>query len=451
MRLLTRDKRFYSQFFSLMLYIALQNLVTYSVSLVDNIMIGRYSQTALSGVALANQIQFLLQMIVGSVGEGVIVIAAQYWGERKKDPIKRVSAIGVWAAMIIGFAFFIVMSIWQTEIMNLLSNQENVNNAALEYIRIIRFTYPIFCLSTVLLASMRSVENVKIGFAIMFASLFINMFLNYCMIFGKLGFREMGVRGAAAATLVARSFELMCAALYVFFADKKLLTRLRDYSFIDKTILKDYIRYATPVILAGASWGLAMFIQTAIISRLSEDAIAANSVAASLFGVLSVFAYGGGNAAGVLTGKLVGEGDRNKLKEYVKSMQIMFVLTGIVTGIVTYLIKEPLIKAYNLENENTITLARAFITVLSITVIGTAYQAPCLTGIVRGGGHTKFVFYNDLIFQWCVVLVLSYLAAFVWELSLVWVFLALKSDQLLKCTVAVFEVNSYRWVKKLTR
>ena len=96
-------------------------------------------------------------------------------------------------------------------------------------------------------------------------------------------------------------------------------------------------------------------------------------------------------------------------------------------------------------------LARSFMNVLSVTVVGSAYQVSCLTGIVRGGGNTKFVFYNDLVFQWLIVLPLSVMAAFVWKLSPVVVFFCLKSDQLTKCIVAVWQVNSYRWVKKVTR
>jgi Na+-driven multidrug efflux pump len=89
--------------------------------------------------------------------------------------------------------------------------------------------------------------------------------------------------------------------------------------------------------------------------------------------------------------------------------------------------------------------------VLSVTILGTSYQASCLTGIVRGGGNTSFVFYNDLIFMWGIVLPLSLLAAYVWKWDPVWVFFCLKSDQLMKCLVALWQVNSYRWVKKVTR
>ena len=87
MHLFTKDKAFYRQFFSLLLFIALQNLVSYSVSLADSIMLSNYSQNALSGVTQANQVQFLLQMIVTSAGEGVVVLASQYWGKGEKKPI----------------------------------------------------------------------------------------------------------------------------------------------------------------------------------------------------------------------------------------------------------------------------------------------------------------------------------------------------------------------------
>ena len=96
-------------------------------------------------------------------------------------------------------------------------------------------------------------------------------------------------------------------------------------------------------------------------------------------------------------------------------------------------------------------LADQFINVLSVTIMGTSYQVACLTGIVRAGGNTKFVLYNDLIFMWGLVLPLSALGAFVWELSPLVVFIFLKCDQILKCFVAVWQVNSYHWVRRLTR
>ena len=90
-----RDKRFYKSFAGLTASIALQNLLTYSVNLADNIMIGRYSQNALSGVSLCNQYQFFLQMLVVGVSEGIVVLGARYWGKKELKPIPSIIGCGL--------------------------------------------------------------------------------------------------------------------------------------------------------------------------------------------------------------------------------------------------------------------------------------------------------------------------------------------------------------------
>ena len=95
MKVFVKDKLFYRSFFSMTAVIALQNLISFAVNLADNVMIGGYSQDALSGVAMVNQIQFLLQMIVMGIGNGIVVLGAQYWGKKQVEPIRRVTSIGV--------------------------------------------------------------------------------------------------------------------------------------------------------------------------------------------------------------------------------------------------------------------------------------------------------------------------------------------------------------------
>ena len=450
MRLMTRDKAFYKSYFSLMCFIAFQNLLSFSVALLDNVMLSRYSSLALNGAALANQIQFLLQMIVVAAGEGVVVLSAQYWGARRTEPIRYISSVGLMTGMVFGLVFLMTATFLPKQVLGLLSDDAQIVDAAADYLRIIRFTYPVYCLTTVLLATQRSVENASIGFAVMLSSLLVNLFLNYTLIYGHFGFREMGIRGAALATLAARCFELAVTLIYTFMIDQKLRLRLPQLFSRDKVLTRDYYKYATPIMLGGASWGIAMFIQTSIIGHMGGDVISANSLALSVFNVISVFAYGGGNAAGVLTGKLVGSGNRDRIREYVYTMQCLFVLTGIVTGSLIFAARIPIIRLYRLETEEAVGYAKQFLLVLSVTAIGTSYQAPCLTGIVRGGGLTKFVFYNDLIFQWGVVLLFSLLAAYVWHFPPVWIFFILKSDQLLKCAVAAVEVNRFTWIRNLT-
>ena len=447
---MTRDKKFYSDFFSLLVFIALQNLIVYCVNLADNIMLGRWSEEALSGVALANQIQFLLQMIVTSAGEGVVILASQYWGKKDPGTIPSINCTGLIIGLIIGSIFTLAGFFFPHQLLGLLSNEEPILAEGVKYMRIICWTYVIYCITTILLCTMRAVENVHIGMYTSVLALVVNIFLNYCLIFGRLGFPRLGVEGAAIATLVARLSELIFTAVFTFRIDKKLRMKVRQLFRGNRIITKDYYRVAVPIMLGGASWGIAQFIQTSILGHLGSSAVAANSIAASLFSIISVVAYGSGNASAVFIGKYIGGGDHSRLHEYVNTIQLMFLMIGIVSGTLLFSLKGLIISFYKVSAD-TAALANQFLTVLSITLVGTSYQAPALSGIVKGGGETSFVFYNDLIFQWGIVITTSLLAAFVWKLDPVWVFLFLKCDQILKCFVAVVKVNRYTWVRKLTR
>lgn len=430
--------------------LAAQNLITFAVNLADNIMIGGYSQTALSGVSLVNQIQFLLQMLMLGTGSAIGVLGAQYWGKKELQPIRKVTSIGVLLGAVISVVMTLLVYFFPRQSLGLLTNEQAVIDEGSKYLGIICFSYVLFAVSNNLLSALRSVETVRIGFVVNLLALVVNIVLNYGLIYGNLGMPEMGVEGAAIATLAARVVEFCVVVIYVLFVDKKICWRPKNLLHMDMLMFKDYIRVGMPLILANGIWGVAMSVQTAILGRLGEDTIAANSVATTIFQVVSVVAYAGGNTASVIIGKTVGEGDIPRVKEYTKTMQLMFIGIGIATGLVLYACTDFIIGLYDVT-QVAAELSRQFILVLSVTVVGTSYQCACLTGIVTGGGDTKFVLINDLIHQWLVVIPSAFLSAFVFHAPLWVTFFCLKSDQILKCFVAVIKVNRYKWIHKLTR
>lgn len=448
--ILCKEKKFYQTAARLTGFIALQNVIVCLVGLVDNVMIGAYSQDALSGIALANQVQFLLQMTMNGVGEGMAVIAAQYWGTRRMDPIRRVLVIALEVAALLSLLFFAVAQIAPEGVLRLLTADAAAIHEGAKYMRIVSFSYVFFGASMVLLSAQRSIENVHIGMISSLVGLVVNISLNWVLIFGRFGLPEMGAEGAAMATLLARMAEFGVIAIFTWEIDKKLAVKFREFLKLDSKMFRDFIRVAIPVMLSGANWGIAQGMQTSILGHMGSASIAANSIANSLFQLVSVVMYGLSSASGIMVGKAVGGDDLGRLKGYVNSLQLMFLGVGVATSAVLFGLRDVVLSFYAVTPE-ALELARTFLNVLCITVIGSAYQAACLTGIVRGGGNTRFVLYNDLIFQWLIVLPISYLCAFVWQLSPVIVFFCLKSDQLTKCVVAVWEVNSYRWVKKVTR
>ncbi len=448
--MIIKDKYFYKTFFSLFGVVALQNIIVFSVNLADSMMLGSYSETAMSGVSLANQIQFLLQMFVNGAANGLVVIASQYWGKKQTAPIKKVFSVAFFAGVLMSAVLMVIVLAFPQNVLGILSDEQAIVLEGARYIRIMAFSYVIFAVTNILIALMRSVEAVSIGFYTSVLALIFNVGLNYCLIFGKFGFPEMGAEGAAVATVISRAVEFIAVVVYVFVIDKRLSMKLRDILSLEKSFVKDYIKAGLPLIGSGGSWGVAMTVQTAIIGRLGAAAIGANAVSAPIFQVVSVLYTSSGNASSVLIGKTVGENDIPRVKKYAIKLQIMYIIIGVISCLALLLARDTIISFYDVTAE-TAALSAVFINILSITVIGSSYEAPCLCGIVSGGGDTKFVFKNDIIFMWCMVLPLSFLSAFVFNWPVPVTFFILKSDQITKCLVAVFKVNRFKWIKTLTR
>jgi putative MATE family efflux protein len=336
------------------------------------------------------------------------------------------------------------------QILGLYTNDQKVILEAMKYARVICFTYLFFCISNVLIASLRCIGTVRIGLYISIAAFFINVSLNWVFIFGHLGAPAMGVQGAAVATLITRIIECFTVITYLLFVDKKLQVRIADFLRYNKVLMKDFVKYGLPVILGDILWGINLTVQGMIIGRLGENSIAAVSIVNNIFSVISVAVYGTANASSIIIGNTVGEGDFEKIKRYAGKLQRVFLLVGICTGFLLFMIKDYILLFYHIS-QDTKEIASALMIILSVTVIGTAYQMSTLTGIVRAGGATHFVLINDIIFVWGIVIPLSMVMAFIVGAPTWIVFLCLKCDQILKCAVAVVKVNRFDWIKKLTK
>jgi putative MATE family efflux protein len=413
-------------------------------------MVGSLGELAISGVYLCNQIQVILQMLVAGIGAALIVLAAQYWGKGDKQSVKTLVGIALKFALVCGIFLWAMVFFFPRQFLSLYTNDQPVITEAIKYAQIICFTYLFFCISNVLIASLRCVGTVKIGLYISIVTFFINVFLNWVLIYGNLGAPALGIRGSAIATLIARIIECIIVILYLKLVDKKLKLHISDILHNNIFLIKDFFKYGFPVILGDILWGLNLSIQGGIVGRLGETSIAAVSIANIVFSMVSVGVYGTANASALIIGNTVGEGDVEKVKRYTKKLQLVFLAIGVCTGLLLFFIKDYILLLYHVSDE-TIVIARALLTVLSITVIGTAYQMSTLTGIVRPGGAIHFVLINDIIFVWGVVIPLSCIMAFVVGAPTWAIFLCLKCDQILKCFVAVIKVNRYDWIRRLTK
>lgn len=447
------DKTFYRTFAILTLSLALQNLLTYSVNLADNIMLGRFSQDALSGASLCNQLQFFLQMLVQGVGEGVVVLGARYWGKKDLKPIPDIIGAGLRFGVSIAAVLFVLALLFPTQIIRLMTNDPVIMEQAVQYLQIICFTYVIFALTNMLTASLRSIGIVKIGYIISASTLCINICLNYVLIYGHFGAPALGVRGAAIATLVSRTVELLIVIWFLKFREHTLRLNWRKLLFIDTSYIKDYIQVSLPMLVTQTMWGASSIIQTAILGNMENAAmvVPANSISVLVFQILSVVGYGAASAAAIMTGRTLGEGHKERIDQTAFTFQIMFCIIGVFTGLIILLSRGPVLQIYNTLSPEAAELTRQFITVLAITSVGTCYQMAADCGILRAGGDTRFAMWNNLVFVWLICLPCAALSAFVFHFSPVVVFFCLKMEQLGKCPVIFLRVRSKKWIKQITR
>ena len=447
-----RDKAFYRTFFPLTLSLALQNLLTYGVNMMDTLMLGRYSQVAMSGVSLCNQVQFLLQMLVVGAGEGAVVLGSQYWGKNKLEPIPHIIGVALRFGGALAAVLFVVVLAAPSQLLHLISNDEAVIAQGMAYFQIICFSYLIFTVTNILAASLRSVGVVKIGYVISFSTLCINVCLNYLLIYGRLGFPELGVRGAAIATLTSRIVELLIVLYYLKYKETRLGLTVKKLIFIDTSYIRDYTKVAAPVLVNQALWGVAQMVQTGILGHQGGDVTAANAIAVQVYQVLSVVAYGAASAAGILVGKAIGQGRREELKALVYTLEGLFAVIGVLSGLAIFVLRGPILAVFGgTLTERAYGLSMEFMVVMAITTVGTAYQMACDNGIIRGGGDTAFSAKMNLISMWLIVVPLSAMAAFWWAWSPTAVFFLLKWDQLYKIAPVALRLHSWKWVRTVTR
>lgn len=450
----TKDKNFYKAFFRLMIVVALQNLVAYSVNMLDNIMLGSYSQSALSGAATVNQIFFIVNQLALSIGNALVAMSSQYWGKRETGPIRNLTGVALmisiaFAVVIIGLCSFIPESL-----LRIFTTSPDIIEEGKVYLGLLKWTFLLFMISNLLISMLRSVETVKISFVISVVSLITNGCINYTLIFGKFGFPEMGIKGAAIGTLTARTLELLIVVIYVWKIDKKVRLCSDDLLKItfaqeNKKMWSAYIRVALPIMCSGMIWAVSVPMQTAILGHLSSDAIAANSVSSTFFQYLKVIVIAISSASAVVIGKDIGAGDRERVKSDGRTLSVIDVGIGILLAMTLFMLRKPLLSMYRLTDTAAI-LADHFIMIMSVVMVGMSYQMPVSVGIIQGAGDTKFSMYMNLISTWGIVMPLSFLAAFVWKLPVEIVVIAVQSDQLFKGIPVFLRFRSYKWIHKLT-
>ena len=435
----------------MMALLALQNIITYTVNVADNVMLGAYSQTAMAGAAAINQIQYILQQItVAGLGEGLVILAGQYAGRGDRKAISRIMG----AAMIVAVAAASVLTaaaaLAPEALVGLFTDVPEIRAEGIRYLSILKWTYIPFVITSTLLAAMRSTQTVSIAFKASCLTLVVNVGINYVLINGAFGAPRLGIVGAAIGTLTARLLELFVVCAYLYRHKERIMPDLKGFLRPSRELRRDYYRVALPCVASAVLFSVATAVQTAIFGHLTADALAAASISSALYQYCKMIPVSAAASASVLIAGLVGAGREERLRPAVRSLQLIFAGTGVAVGLLLLLIREPVLGLYSITSTAR-QHAMDILLVQAVAAVGMSYQMPCQLGIIRGGGDTRYSMISDMIYSWALVVPLGLAAAFVFKWPVAAIAFCLHLDQLLKCITVGIKTNRYTWIKKYAR
>lgn len=448
--IITRDKRFYRLLFSIALPIAVQNLITFMVSMVDTLMVGALGEIQLSAVSIANNLFFVLTILMFGLAGGSNIMISQYWGKGNVKTIHKILAIMYRVCLLITGIFIFIAVFLPKYFMGIFTTDKAVIDFGASYLRIVCIGYLFYSITNCTIMMLRSVKTVSISIIVYTASLVVNSILNWILIFGNLGAPELGIRGAAIATVCARITEFSIVLVFMFIYERKIGLKLEHLLKLDKEILKDYVGLCTPVLCNELLWAIGASMISVIVGRMGTEVVAANSINGVAHQFVTVFIFGMSNATAVIIGNTIGEGKKEKAKEYAYSIGVFSVVMGCISGLMILLIKPFVVNFYNVSYSTKL-IAMEIMTVTSGIIVFQSLASNFMMGVLRGGGDAKFVLINDLIFMWLVAIPGGFFVAFVLEIPVVLVFLVIKCDEILKSLTSVYRVISGKWVNDVTK
>ncbi|WP_317855434.1 MATE family efflux transporter [Chakrabartyella piscis] len=449
--MIVREKHFYKSMLAIAFPIAVQNLISFLVNLLDTLMVGQLGEDSLSGVQLAGNLFFILMIIGVGVGEGMNILIAQYYGKKDMDSIRKIYPIAYRTAAVIGIVAFVIGFFFPEQFIRIYAKQEDTLAIAegVKYLKLISLCYIPYIFADISIRSQRPVGSAHISMYIYVASLVVNASLNYILIFGKLGMPALGVRGAAIGTICARTLELILISIFLFRIDQKIKLKIKDLLPVDGFILKKFITNSAPIVFNEIVWVLASTTISIIFAKLGKQVVAANTVSLVMFQLISVFLFGISSAASVTVGNIIGAGKIHKAYDYAHTYCLLGLGIGLFSSLLVFLTKDFAIGLYNLTPQ-TQELAHHILNAAALVVFLQSTNMITGMGTLRGGGDGKIVLIIEMVFAWFLAVPLGLLAAFYWELPIFWVYIFAKADEIAKAIAFTARVLFSKWAKDVT-
>lgn len=444
------EKRiFYRKLRGLVFPIAIQNVMTALVSASDAFMLGFVSQTSLSAVSLATQIQFVHNLFMLALTIGATTLAAQYWGKGDTDSVEEILAIVLKISMAVSVVFFIAAMFFSGFLMRIFTNDIRLIQAGIPYLRIVSVSYLFMGFSQIYLCIMKNSGRTAKSTIYGSVAVVINIGFNVIFIFGLAGFPAMGIAGAALATTVSRALELLLT-IYENMHRSLVCVRLKYIRNSSKKLKKDFWHYTTPVLGNELVWGCGFTMFSVIMGHLGSDAVAANSVANILKNIIACVCNGIGIGAGIIVGNELGKGEMERATEYGNRLFKLAVFAGAVSGLILLAVS-PVLRIFTGSlSAQAHSYLKNMMYICTYYMIGKSVNATVIAGVFCAGGDTKFGLKCDAVTMWVILIPIGMITAFVLKLPIMVVYFIISMDEIIKLPAVYRHYKKYNWVRNLT-
>ncbi|MDD7305738.1 MAG: MATE family efflux transporter [Peptoniphilaceae bacterium] len=452
------DKKFYKNILILAIPIIIQQLITGFVNMLDNIMVGQTGTLAMSGVSVANQLIAIFNLAIFGLISAASIFAAQFAG--KEDYNKVRSCIyynivtGSFVSILAIFIFFKfgdnLLSLFMNKEANSTENIVKTTAYALSYIKIMTIGFIPFAFSQAISSSMRVDGETRLPMFVAIVTVFVNFVFNWILIFGKFGFKALGPKGAAIATIISRFVEL---SLFIYLAkNNKHRFRFYEHFFkdfhIDKELFKDITKGGIPLIINEILYSVGNAAITQSYSIRGIEALASYNISSTIIGLFVVFHLSMGDCISIVVGRLLGA---NKIEEAVDTDRKLIVfdcIVAFVLGLILFSLAPIFPNFYNTSLNVKLTATNMLRVGGGLLWIGSLYNASYFT--LRSGGKTIITLLFDSVGTIFVSFPVSYFLAHYTNLSIVNMYMIICLVDLYKVILGLSLVKKRIWVKNLS-
>ena len=450
------SKAFYKMTLSIAIPIMIQNGITNFVGLLDNIMIGRVGTEPMSGAAIVNQLIFVYNLCLFGGVSGAGIFTAQFFGQQNHDGIRQTVRFKLWTVTVItALATFIFTAFGSDLIRLYLQGNGSAESAAAtlhygrQYLLIMLAGLPPFMLVQAYSSTLRECGQTMLPMKAGITAVFINLILNYVLIYGKCNMPALGVQGAAIATVISRYAEAAIVLIHTHTHKERnpFVAGLYANPKVSLSLTRNILVKGMPLLTNEALWAAGMAMLAQCYSVRGLHVIAAQNISNTINNVFNIVFIALGDAVAIIVGQLLGAGKMEEARDTDTKLIAFSVLSCTGVALVMLLLAPVFPMLYNTENE----VRRLAVHFIMATALFMPQNAFLHTSYftLRSGGRTLITFLFDSVFIWCVSVPIAFVLSRFTALPVITVYVMVQLGDLIKCAIGFILVKNGSWMRNI--